>query len=81
MHETEAFHLAPPSEEDLAVAEVAWHSGKVRYAMRTDDPWWRVLKATSESEVRQFASSWYPSSIRARFTPVYHAKGLPESYF
>ena len=71
MPETEAFHLAPPTEEDLAVAEAAWRSGQARYAMRTDDIWWRVLRAPSQADARQFASTWYPSPVSQRFTPLY----------
>ena len=52
MPETEAFHLAPPTEEDLTVAEAAWRSGQARYAMRTDDIWWRVLRAPSRADAR-----------------------------
>lgn len=71
MPETEAFHLAPPTEEDLDVAEAAWQSGQARYAMRTDDVWWRVLRASSQAEARQFASTWYASPVSQRFTPLY----------
>jgi hypothetical protein len=71
MPETEAFHLAPPTEEDLAVAETAWRSGRARYAMRTDDTWWRVLRASSQAEARQFASTGYASPVSQRFTPLY----------
>jgi hypothetical protein len=70
MSGTEAFHLASPTEEDLAVAEATWVSGEARYAMRTDAPWWRVLRARSLSEAGEFASTWYPSPTRARFTPL-----------
>jgi hypothetical protein len=32
MLETEAFHLTAPTEEDLAIAQAAWRSGRARYA-------------------------------------------------
>jgi hypothetical protein len=54
MPETEAFHLTSPAEEDLAVAEAAWHSGEARYVMRTNDICWRVLRAQSQADARQF---------------------------
>lgn len=81
MPETEAFHLDPPTEEDLAVAEAAWHSGEARYVMRTDDAWWRVLRAPSQADARQFASTWYPSPTSARFTPLYDGgRIVPSAY-
>jgi hypothetical protein len=81
MAETEAFYLAPPTEEDLAVAQAAWLARKTRYVMRTDAPWWRVLKAASRKDALKFASTGYPSPKRQRFTPVFKSgQVVPAAY-
>jgi hypothetical protein len=67
---TEAFHLESPTAEDLKVAKRAWEAGTTRYTLRTDDSWWRVLRAKGASQAEDYARSLYPSDGLNRFTPV-----------
>jgi hypothetical protein len=67
---TEAFHLEPPTAEDLKVAKSAWDAGTSRYTLRTDDSWWRVLRAKDALQAEDYARSLYPSDGLNRFTPV-----------
>jgi hypothetical protein len=81
MSATEAFQLSPPTDEDLAVAEDAWRHGDGGYTLRTDDVWWRVLRAPSTDQARAYAQTCYPSPAPARFTPIYHdAAIVPAAY-
>jgi len=78
---TEAFHLDPPTAEDLKVAKGAWESGVTKYTLRTNDSWWRVLRAKDASQAEDYAQSLYPSDGLNRFTPVRHATGIvPSGY-
>ena len=63
MPETETFHLAPPTEEDLAVAEAAWRSGHARYAMRTDDIWWRGLRLLARPHLTKHIQNRVPQFV------------------
>jgi hypothetical protein len=81
MPETEAFHLRPPTDDDLAVAEAAWRSGEARCTLRTDDVWWRVLRAPSAEEAHRYATTGYPSPAPQRFTPIVKdAQIVPAAY-
>jgi hypothetical protein len=76
MSETEAFALSAPSDADLDVAERAWHEGHVRYTVRSDDVWYRVLKAPTPDAACEYAAMWYPTSDPGRFTPLVDAGGI-----
>jgi hypothetical protein len=78
---TEAFHLAPPTAEDLKVAKAAWDAGRSKYTLRTDDSWWRVLRAKDASQAEEYARSLYPSDGLNRFTPLRQgADIIPSAY-
>jgi hypothetical protein len=78
---TEAFHLEPPTAEDLKVAKSAWDAGTSRYTLRTDDSWWRVLRAKDALQAEDYARSLYPSDGLNRFTPVRQgASTVPSAY-
>ena len=67
---TEAFHLEPPTAEDLKVAKRAWEEGTSRYTLRTDDSWWRVLRAKDAPQAQNYARTLFASDGMNRFTPV-----------
>jgi hypothetical protein len=54
---TEAFHLEPPTAEDLKVAKRAWEEGPTRHTLRTNDSWWRVLRAKDAAQADDYAHS------------------------
>jgi hypothetical protein len=81
MPETEAFQLAAPTEEDLVIAEAAWRSGESQYPLSTADHWWRVLRAPTVDDARDFAATWYPSPSQTRFAPLFKAGEIvPAAY-
>jgi hypothetical protein len=81
MSGTESFHLVPPTEDDLSTAQSAWDAGTIRYTLGPNDVWWRVLKASSSDEAREYASTWYASRSIGRFTPIYDKSAIvPSAY-
>ena len=81
MSATDAFHLAPPTSDDLVAAKEAWEQGLSHYTLRTDDAWWRVVRAPSKSDAQNYAETYYASSALNRFTPIVHAGTIiPAAY-
>jgi hypothetical protein len=81
MTETEAFGLCAPVEENLVAIERAWQDGTARYRTRTDDIWYRTLRAPAPELACEYAVSSYPARNPGRFTPIFDSSGIvPAAY-